>query len=142
MAGDKSKGFGDFIDGLRKSFDVKDKTEDNSSFKNLKKIRKTNSASDTHKLGMAQVNKDTLDHLFNGGEKNTGFGINSIGDSGEGSGNYSATKFMSSMSNNINDGLENYKKVKESAEEKDEKGIMDVKEENQVKAKTELSAVA
>ncbi|MBT7590540.1 MAG: hypothetical protein HN561_05655, partial [Candidatus Scalindua sp.] len=59
-----------------------------------------------------------------------------------GSGNYSATKFMSSMSNNINDGLENYKKVKESAEEKDEKGIMDVKEENQVKAKTELSAVA
>ncbi len=46
------------------------------------------------------------------------------------------------MSNNINDGLDSYKKVNESAEEKDEKGIMDVKDDNQIKAKTELSAVA
>jgi len=40
------------------------------------------------------------------------------------------------MSNNTNDGLDNYKKVKESAEEKDEKGIMDLKDDNQVKVET------
>ena len=142
MAEDKSKGFGDFIDGLNKAFAPKGNTEENSFLKNLSKMRKTNSASDTHKVGMAQIKKDNLDHLFNGGAEKSGFGINHIGDSGEGSGNFSATKFMSSMSSNINDGLDNYKKVKESAEEKDEKGIMDVQQENQVKAETELSAIA
>ncbi|MFQ5687342.1 MAG: hypothetical protein ACE5GV_11865, partial [Candidatus Scalindua sp.] len=69
-----------------------------------------------NKLGIAQVNKETISQLFDSGH---GSGvINSIGDAGEGSGNFNAASFMSSLSNSINDGLERYEKEMQKAENK------------------------
>ncbi len=46
--------------------------------------------------------------------------INRIGDAGEGSGNFNAVSFMSSLSNSINDGLDSYKDVQKAEKESKE----------------------
>ncbi len=139
-----NKSFGDFIDGLSKAFD--DLNAVNSQvLKNLKEIKKANSASDTHKLGMVEIKKDRLGELFDMGNRGSSLGINRIGDSGEGSGNFTATSFMSSMSKNINEGLENYRDAKaaseadEANESKEAKGASD---EQLINTGAELSALA
>ena len=71
-----------------------------------------------HRLGMAQVKKETVRKLFDSGHGNGA--INSIGGVGEGSGNFNAISFMSSLSNNINDALDNYKEVQEAEQEAQE----------------------
>ena len=74
-----------------------------------------------HKLGMAQVNNETIGKLFDNGHGSGA--INSIGDAGEGSGNFNAVSFMSSMSNGINDALESYKEVQRAENEAKEESI-------------------
>jgi len=78
-------------------------------------------------------------------------GINRIGDNGDGSGNFNATRFMTSMSRNVNEGLANYKEVKESAEkkevkesaeEKKEKNVMEANGAKQAGIEAQLSEVA
>ncbi len=72
-----------------------------------------------HKLGMAQVKKETAGQLFNSDGHGSG-AINRIGDAGEGSGNFNAVSFMSSLSNGINEGLESYKDVQKAEKESKE----------------------
>jgi hypothetical protein len=68
-----------------------------------------------HKLGMAQIRKETISKLFDNGHGSGA--INRIGDAGEGSGNFNAVSFMSSISNGINDALESYREVQKAEEE-------------------------
>jgi hypothetical protein len=71
-----------------------------------------------HRLGMAQVKKETVGQLFNSGHGSGS--INRIGDAGEGSGNFNAVSFMSSLSNSINDGLDAYKDIQKAEKESKE----------------------
>jgi len=121
MVAGENNSFGGFVKSLNRMFTGVDSAMGNPFMKNLKNVAQANSATDTYKLGMVQLNKNTLDHLFNGGNTGHGFGINRIGDSGEGSGNFNALRFMSLLSNSINDAFENYKELKEATEKKEEK---------------------
>ena len=73
-----------------------------------------------HRLGMAQANKEQIGQLFNSDGHGNG-AINRIGDAGEGSGNFNAVSFMSSMSNSVNDALSTYKEVQEKVEQQEAK---------------------
>lgn len=72
-----------------------------------------------HKLGVAQMNKETIGKLFDGGHGSGA--INKVGDAGEGSGNFNAVRFMDSMSRGINEGLNAYKEVQEKVEQQEAK---------------------
>ncbi|MBT7274359.1 MAG: hypothetical protein HN887_05030 [Campylobacteraceae bacterium] len=85
---------------------------------------------------MEQIKAETLSSLFKGGSTNSSFGINRVGDNGEGSGNYSAVNFMSDMSGNVSDGLDSHKDAKEAREAATENGV------KQANAEAELSALA
>jgi hypothetical protein len=84
-------------------------SDDNSvkkdNVKETPSIKETvaNSVSDTHKPGMAQLDKNIQE------DKKSSFGINRIGDYEDASGDFSDVSFMSSMSSNINEGFGNYK---------------------------------
>ncbi len=65
--------------------------------------------------------------------------INHIGDNGDGSGNFNATRFMESLSSNINNALDSYKEVKETMEEREAK---EAKEGKQVNAEPALDSLA
>ena len=136
MVAGENNSLGGFVKSLNQMFAGVDSAMGNLFMKNLKNVAQTNSATDTYKLDMVQLNKNTLDHLFNGGNTGHGFGINRIGDSGEGSGNFNALRFMSSLSNSINDAFENYNELKETTEEKE------AKEEKQAVTEGELNTLA
>ncbi|MGR3175345.1 MAG: hypothetical protein ACUZ8N_12210, partial [Candidatus Scalindua sp.] len=68
-----------------------------------------------HRLGMTAANKETIGQLFDNGHGSGA--INRIGDAGEGTGNFNAVSFMSSISNGINDALESYKDIQRAEKE-------------------------
>jgi len=72
-----------------------------------------------HKLGMAQMNKESISQLFDSGHGNGA--INRVGDAGEGSGSFNAVSFMSSMSSGVNDALNTYKEVQDKVEQQQAK---------------------
>ena len=133
---DENKGFGDFVNGLSEMFSNGADVKGNSFLKNLNKVADEHGASDAHKVGMEQIKAETLSSLFKGGSTNSSFGINRVGDNGEGSGNYSAVNFMSDMSGNVSDGLDSHKDAKEAREAATENGV------KQANAEAELSALA
>jgi hypothetical protein len=79
-----------------------------------------------HRLGMAQIKKETISQLFDSGHGSGA--INRIGDAGDGSGNFNAVSFMSSLSNSINDGLESYKDMQKAEKESNEESKEESKE--------------
>ena len=97
---EEDKGFGDFVSGLKGMFNSGNGVEGNSFLKNLNKVSDEHGASAAHKVGMETIKAETLSGLLKGGSTNSAFGVNSVGDNGDGSGNYSAVNFMSDMSNN------------------------------------------
>jgi hypothetical protein len=85
---------------------------------------------------METIKAETLSGLLKGGSTNSAFGVNSVGDNGDGSGNYSAVNFMSDMSNNSSEGLDSYKDAKEAREESG------IEQARQAKTEAQLSEVA
>ena len=133
---ENDKGFGDFVSGLKNMFNSGNGTEGNSFLKNLNKVSDEHGASAAHKVGMETIKAETLSGLLKGGSTNSAFGVNSVGDNGDGSGNYSAVNFMSDMSNNSSEGLDSYKDAKEAREESG------LEQARQNKAEAQLSEVA
>ena len=113
---DEKSGLGEFVSGLKEMFGSGAGVEGNSFLKNLHKVADEHGASAAHEVGMATIKAETLSGLLKGGSANSDFGINRIGDSGDGSGNFSAVNFMSELSNNVEDGLDSYKDAKEARE--------------------------
>ncbi len=132
----ENKAFGNFVAGLKSIFSEIGSKESSSFLKNLNKIAKENGASDAHKVGMEQIKADTLSGLLKGGNTNSTSGINRIGDNGDGSGNFSAAKFMSEVSSIVGSGLDSYKDAKEAREVAGENRI------KQANAGTKLSSLA
>ncbi len=114
---DENEDIGKFADGLKGMLDDMGSAKSNSFLRNLNKDSDGNGASDAHKEGMDQIHAEKLSSLFKGGNTGSAFGINRVGDSGEGSGNFSAVDFMSDMSNNVGEGLDSFKDAKEAREE-------------------------
>ena len=85
-----------------------------------------------HRIGMNAANKETIGQLFN--SENGSGAIHRIGDAGEGSGNFNAVSFMSSISNGINDALESYRDIQKAEKE--------AKEEAQEESKEAVSTLA
>ena len=133
---EEDKGFGDFVSGLKGMFNSGNGVEGNSFLKNLNKVSDEHGASAAHKVGMETIKAETLSGLLKGGSTNSAFGVNSVGDNGDGSGNYSAVNFMSDMSNNSSEGLDSYKDAKEAREESG------LEQARQNKAEAQLSEVA
>ncbi len=98
------------------------------------------------KLRGLRINNSSINQLF-GIEEKSGLNeiikdignINHIGDNGDGSGNFSATRFMDTLSSNINDALETYKEVKETVEDEEAKEANEAKQAN---AEARFSALA
>ena len=133
---EEDKGFGDFVSGLKGMFNSGNGVEGNSFLKNLNKVSDEHGASAAHKVGMETIKAETLSGLLKGGSTNSAFGVNSVGDNGDGSGNYSAVNFMSDMSNNSSEGLDSYKDAKEAREESG------IEQARQAKTEAQLSEVA
>ena len=133
---EEDKGFGDFVSGLKGMFNSGNGVEGNSFLKNLNKVSDEHGASAAHKVGMETIKAETLSGLLKGGSTNSAFGVNSVGDNGDGSGNYSAVNFMSDMSNNSSEGLDSYKDAKEAREESG------IEQARQAKAEAEFSTLA
>jgi hypothetical protein len=76
-----------------------------------------------NRLGVAQVDKEKIGQLFDNGHGSGA--INRIGDAGEGTGNFNATSFMSSISSGINDALESYKEVQKAEKEAKEEAAQE-----------------
>ena len=113
---DENEDIGKFADGLKGMLDDMGSAKSNSFLRNLNKDSDGNGASDAHKEGMEQIHAEKLSSLFKGGNTGSAYGINRVGDSGEGSGNFSAVDFMSDMSNNVGEGLDSFKDAKEARE--------------------------
>ncbi len=94
----KDQGFVNFGFKLRETFSGINRAFGNQSNGNV-----------GHRLGMAQMNKETISQLFN---------------NGDGNGDFNAVRFISSLSNNINDALYNYKESMEE-DKADEKSKVD-----------------
>jgi len=107
---DEKSDIGNFVNGLKDMFSSGNGVEGNSFLKGLSKGADEDSGSG------AQIKAETLSGLLKGGNANSAFGINRVGDNGEGSGNFTAVNFMSDMSNNASEGLDSYKDAKEARE--------------------------
>jgi len=115
-AGEKSS-LGEFVSGLKDMFGSGNGVEGNSFLKNLHKVADEHGASAANEVGKATIKAETLSGLLKGGSTDSAFGIKRVGDSGDGSGNFTAVNFMSEMSSkNVNDGLDSYKDAKEARE--------------------------
>ncbi len=113
---EKSSSLGDFVSGLKEMFGSGNGVEGNSFLKNLHKVADEHGASAANAVGEATIKAETLSGLLKGGSTNSAFGINNVGDNGDGSGNFTAVNFMSDMSNNASEGLDSYKDAKEARE--------------------------
>ena len=142
----EEEGFSAFVNQMSKMFEDTNTGIGNGFSKNMKSNKQQDDASGTEGSGMANFRKETLEHLYKSGNTENGFGVNRVGDSGEGSGNFTATRFMSSMANNTNDALESYKEVKDATEEhedkKDAKEVNETNKAKQVTAEARFSTLA
>ncbi len=125
---DEKKGFGNFVNGLSEMFRSGGKTQGNSFLKDLHKVVDEHGASDANKVGKATIQAETLGSLLKGGSTNSSYGINRVGDGGDGSGNFSAVNFMSDMSNNVGSGLDMYSDAKEARSSAGENGEKEANE--------------
>ncbi|MGR3173362.1 MAG: hypothetical protein ACUZ8N_02025 [Candidatus Scalindua sp.] len=94
-------------------------------------LEKTDFSAFTQKLRELGVNHSMVKKLFGeDGTMNSGvdININSVGNAGDDTGNFNATRFLSSISNGINKALDNYKEVKKTEEKQEAKA--EAKEES------------
>ncbi|MBC8554903.1 MAG: hypothetical protein H8D23_35270 [Candidatus Brocadiales bacterium] len=139
---DEKKGFGDFVSGLSDMFRSGSRSQGNSFLKDLHKVADEHGASDAHKVGMQQIKAETLSSMFNGGNTNSSFGINRVGDGGDGSGNFSAVDFMSDMSSNANNRLDSYSDAKDAREVAGEKEADEASGAKQASPEAQFSTLA
>ena len=116
VEGAEKSSLGDFVSGLKEMFGSGNGVEGNSFLKNLHKVADEHGASAANEVGKATIKAETLSGLLKGGSTNSAFGIKSVGDNGEGSGNFTAVNFMADMSNNSSEGLDSYRDAKEARE--------------------------
>jgi len=127
---EKKDGFSNFVSGLKKMFNSGSGVEGNSFLKDLNRVV------DEHDDSGTQIKAETLSGLLKGGSTNSAFGVNRVGDNGDGSGNFSAANFTSSMSENVSEGLDSYKDAKDAREESG------IEQARQAKAEAEFSTLA
>ncbi|MGR3302516.1 MAG: hypothetical protein ACUZ8I_08445, partial [Candidatus Scalindua sp.] len=103
----------------------------NDSFSSINKAFGKESREETlgHRLGMTVANKETIGQLFNSENGNGSGNIHRISDAGEGTGNFNAVSFMSSISSGINDALESYKEVQNAEKEATEEAAKEESKE-------------
>ncbi len=79
----ENRAFGNFFTGLKNMFTEIGSTESSSFMKNLNKVVQENDTTDIHKEGEVQIKTDSLRSMFKGGDTNSNFNINRVGDGGE-----------------------------------------------------------
>ena len=140
---DEKSGLGEFVSSLKNMFSDVDSSQGNDFLKNLHKVADEHGADAANKVGKATIQAETLSGLLKGGQASSNSGINRVGDSGEGSGNFTATNFMADMSSKgVSDGLDSYREAKEAREDRAVNEANEAGKEKQANAEAQLSVVA